>query len=345
MKRKGVGCVVGVVICLGWIFGAGETNAQENQKFQVGTIDFFGGQGMDTAALLAKLPVKVGQPLKEEEFEDLKAAVRAAVLAATGKPDTDLGVVCCDQPGKLQVYVGVQGSSYRAPKYAAAPEGEATLPEDGAGLYREYSGALEHAVQSGNAQEDDSKGYALMKDPAANAVELKMRAYALEHAAAIEEVLRGSKAAEQRQAAAMLLGYGERSETQVADLSKAANDADADVRNNAVRALEVLAVARPLSGLDVEPFVSMLYSGTWTDRNKVSILLYRVTENRDPMLLRKLRDEAMGPLLDGAQWQSPGHAFYFLVILGRIGGIDEARLEKLVNSGERSEIVAAAQKH
>ena len=109
--------------------------------------------------------------------------------------------------------------------------------------------------------------------------------------------------------------------------------------------LGVLAMEQPLVGLDVKPFVSMLYSGQWTDRNKASLLLRRLTERRDLALLRVLRDQTMEPLLDGAHWQSPGHAYFFLVILGRIGGIDEARLEKLIESGARGEIIAAAEKH
>lgn len=341
--RKVFGCFVGLALCMG-MFG-GVVHAQGNEAYQVGSIDFFGGQGMDTGALLQKLPVRIGQPVNVERVERLRSAVRAAVLGATGKADTDLGVVCCDQPGKLQLYVGLQGSSYRAPTYAAIPTGDAVLPDDGVALYRKDSDALEQAVESGHSQEDDSTGYALAKDPALHAIELTMRAYALKHTEAIEQVLRESRHAEQRQAAATLLGYCERSPEQVKDLVAAATDADGDVRNNAVRALDVLAVAQPLVGLDVQPFVAMLYSGQWTDRNKASLLLNRLTEPRDPALLRVLRDQAMGPLLDGAHWQSAGHAYAFLVILGRIGGIDEARLEKLIESGARDEIIAAAEKH
>lgn len=336
-----MGWVVGAMVVL----GGGVLQGQTGQVVQVGTIDFFGGQGMDTAALLAKLPLKVGQPIKEEQFEALKGSVRAAVLAATGKPDTDLAVVCCDQPGKLQVYVGVEGSSYRAPKYAAPPVGAAALPEDGVGLYRAASKANAAAVESGRGGEDDSNGYALTDDAAAKAIQLRMREYALHHGAGIEEVLRESKDAEQRQAAAALLGYAERSQEQVKALARAATDTDSEVRNNAVRALGVLAVAQPLVGLDVEPFVQMLYSGQWSDRNKASLLLRRITESRDPVVLAKLRDEAMGPLLDGAQWQSAGHAFFFLILLGRIGGLDEGRIQTLMEAGDRAAIVAAAQRH
>jgi len=205
--------------------------------------------------------------------------------------------------------------------------------------------ANEAAVENGHAQEDDSKGYALSSDAAMHAIELNMRLYAPKHAAEIEKVLRGSKDGEQRQAAATLLGYAERSQEQVKDLASAAGDVDADVRNNAVRALEVLAVARPLAGLDMKPFVAMLYSGSWTDRNKASFLLLRITQAPDPAVLKELRDQAMGPLLDGAAWQSKGHAAPFLMMLGRIGGLEDVKIQKLIDSGEREVILRAAQRH
>ena len=190
--RRLISVVAIVVVCAGMMFDD-VGHAQEAAAFQVGSIDFFGGQGMDTAALLAKLPVKIGQLLKEEQMEALQSAISATVQAATGKASTDVAVICCDEPGKLQLYVGLQGSSYRAPRYAAAPTGVAMVPDDGVGLYREYMDTFAHAVQSGTSQEDDSKGYALTKDSAAHAVELRMRAYGLKHAEAIERVLDGSK--------------------------------------------------------------------------------------------------------------------------------------------------------
>jgi hypothetical protein len=130
----------------------------------------------------------------------------------------------------------------------------------------------------------------------------------------------------------------------VKDLASAAADADSDVRNNAVRALEVLAVARPLAGLEVKPFVAMLYSGSWTDRNKASFLLLRITQARDPVLLKELREEAMGPLLDGAAWRSKGHAVPFLLMLGRMGGLEDVKIQKLIDAGQRDEIIAGAQR-
>ena len=329
---------------VGCFLACQSAQAQTHEEFRVGTIDFFGGQGMDTAGLLVKLPLHIGQKLEFDEADQTKQSVSAAVLAFTGKPSTDVNIVCCDQPGKLGIYIGLQGKSYRASEHTPAPAGEAKLPDDGVALYKRDMDANVSAVQRGNAGEDDSKGYALTRDPANQKIQSEMRDYALKHTADIERVLHASEDAEQRQAAAMLLGYSERSAEQLKALILAADDTDDEVRNNAIRALKVLAAAKPLVDLNPAPFVAMLYSGSWTDRNKSSLLLDRLTLARDPVLLEKLRQQAMGPLLDGAMWQSAGHAEPFLAILGRIGKIDDTRLQRLIESGAKAEIIAAAMK-
>jgi hypothetical protein len=343
--RRVLGCVAGVLCSLGLLFAGGPLRAQvADDVFQVGTIDFFGGQGMDTAALLPKLPVRVGQTVKVDQMEQLSNSIKAAVLASSGKPSTGIEIVCCDQPGRVGLYVGVEGNSYRPGKYALAPTQKTQLPDDGFALYTQDLDALAEADKRGNSREDDSMGYALALDPTARKIELQMREYALKYGVEIERVVRSSESAEQRQAAAMLLSYGQRSPEQISVLVQAANDADNEVRNNAVRALEVLDSAEPLVGIDPSPFVAMLYSGSWSDRNKASLWFDRTTVGRDPVLLLQLRG-AMAPLEDGARWQSLGHAMPFLDILGRMGGIDEVRLQKLIDSGARDEIIAAAQKH
>jgi hypothetical protein len=62
--------------------------------------------------------------------------------------------------------------------------------------------------------------------------------------------------------------------TQVKALAQAVADPDDEDRNNAVRALPVLSAARNTGPLliDPQPFITLLFSGKWTDRNKGSIL-------------------------------------------------------------------------
>jgi len=64
-----------------------------------------------------------------------------------------------------------------------------------------------------------------------------------------------------------MLGYGRQSRGQIDALVKANLDPDDAVRNNAVRALWVLAGAKPDLALNIplEPFIRLLRSGDWSD--------------------------------------------------------------------------------
>lgn len=336
--------VVAMVMLLPVIAGAKD----DPKSFRIGVIDFFGAQGTDTSAIRAKITIRSGQVIPMAEMEASLAMIRSEILASTGMKVTDIDVLCCDVPETWDLYVGLPGSSYKPATYANAPTGSAALPAEAMDLYKRDLDLMLESIQRGQSTEDDLKGYQLTKYPPAQKVQLAMRAYAVGNAAEIERVLRGSKDPEQRQASALLLGYCNRSEGQVAALTAATEDGDATVRNNALRSLEVMLAAGPINsfgakGFNAKPFVAMLFSGTWSDRNKVSLLLDRMTESRNPALLHQLND-ALGPLEDGARWHSPGHARPFLDILGRMGGIEETRLQQLEDAGAKNEIIAAATK-
>jgi hypothetical protein len=343
MKERGWGWGFVLVAALVGLLPVRAAGADDPKSFRIGVIDFYGAQGMDTAALRGKISVHGGQVIALDDMEKSLAAIKSEVLAATGMKVTDVEVLCCDVPETWDLYVGLPGSSYKPATYATTPVGEVKLPGEGLALYKQDLDLLMEAIGKGQATEDDSKGYQMTNYPPAQKVQLAMRVYALGHTEEIERVLRESKYAEQRQASAMLLGYSHRSEGQVAALEAATDDEDSEVRNNAVRALEVMLAAGAIPGMSAKPFVAMLYSGAWSDRNKASLLLDRMTMSRDRALLLQLRD-ALGPLEDGARWHSPGHARPFLDILGRIGGIDEKQLQALEDAGAKDEILAAARK-
>ena len=104
----------------------------------------------------------------------------------------------------------------------------------------------------------------------------------------------------------------------------------------------MLAGARPAAAqrIPLEPFLRLLRSGGWADHNKASLLLANLTRNREPRVLAALRAEALEPLLEMAKWRSPGHAFAALEILGRIAGIEEDALMKMLEDGEANAILA-----
>jgi hypothetical protein len=193
----------------------------------------------------------------------------------------------------------------------------------------------------GHATEDDSEGFTLTNDPKARRAELAIREYALRNEALILQVLTSCSDGRQRAIAAQMLGYGRQSDEQVDALVRASFDANDGVRNDAVRALEVLAGAKPslAKRIPAEAFIRLLRSGAWLDHNKASLLLVALTESRDPKVLSLLRIEALDPLVEMARWHYIGHAEAALSILGRIAGLDEDSLNKLIEAGQADTII------
>jgi hypothetical protein len=198
------------------------------------------------------------------------------------------------------------------------------------------------SIRTGGTEER-SMGYALSTYPPLRAKQLAMREYAVGHAPLIRRVLLDAADAEQRTVAAALLGYAKQNRQQITGLVRASRDPDDGVRNNAVRALVVLAESSAITASDIPatPFVSMLNSGTWTDRNKASYLLSNLTKQRDAKLFRLIRQQALDSLIEMARWRNPGHAETARFILGRIAGIPEDELKHLVAEHNVDVIIAA----
>jgi hypothetical protein len=92
-------------------------------------------------------------------------------------------------------------------------------------------------------------------------------------------------------------------------------------------------------GLYREPFIRLLRSGSWSDHNKASLVLVALTTSRDPQVLAQLRTEVLDSLLEMGRWRSIGHAEAALTILGRMAGIDEDTLNKLIDAGQTATIL------
>jgi hypothetical protein len=314
----------------------------ESETIQIGSIDYFGYAGIDLKQIEKRLPIKIGDRITHEVFERDRKFIPDLVKEITSKPATNLAAVCCDQNGNLMIYIGLSGTSSGPIVLNPSPQGKDRLGAAALELYGRYGEAQQGA---GVASEDDSQGYALSADPAARKIELAIREYAVSHADLIQRVLRNSSDVEQRRVSSCFLGYADRSANQIKNLTFATKDPDGLVRNNATRALWVLASAKNSVGIGVSPtpFIDLLFSSQWTDRNKSSLVLMQLTQQRDPELLRTLRERAIPPLIEGARWTNPGHSLPFLFILGRIEGISEDRLKKLAATGDKNGVIQAAE--
>jgi hypothetical protein len=257
-------------------------------------------------------------------------------------------LVCCEA-GRGIIYVGIEERGRTLTRFRAAPTGKVRLPADIVQSGQEFSDALTAALVRGDAAEDDSQGHALFHDPATRAVQERFPGYAARDLAVLRRVLRESADAEHRALAAQILGYAGDKQAVVGDLVYGMGDSSEDVRNNAMRALAVFAKLVPAPSRRVvripyDPFIGLLNSPVWTDRNKSSLALMALSERRDPELLAKLRRIAIPALVEMARWHSEGHAMPSLLILGRIGGQPDDATQAAWRRGDREVIISAALK-
>jgi hypothetical protein len=296
---------------------------------RIGDIEFFGYKGVDVESVRKALPVKPGDAFQP----GTDRVIRDAVKRVTGHDATDVANICCDKQGDTFIYIGLAGESSRTFALNPEPEEKIQVSQELAALSQQMDEATSAAVRSGNAGEDQpSPGYRLPKDPQARKATLAVRQYALQHEDELYRVLESSSDRKQRAIAADALGFANQSPRQIAALLHASRDADEDVRNNATRALLEMAQAGPSVATQIPPdtFIEMLWSGGWHDRNKASGLFWILTASRDPKLLYRLRAEAFDPLTEIARWDAD-HALVARMILGRIAGIPDLELFKLVN--------------
>jgi hypothetical protein len=304
----------------------------------IGEIEFFGYAGSDLQKIKAALPVQEQEDFSLEAFAQKAEFTKAAIKTVIGRAPTDVAPVCCDNAGNWIIYIGLSGSPAH---YNPPPKAATRLPGNALELYDRFMKALMEGLQKGDFAEDHSTGYALSRSPLLRAAQLEMRAYAVKHEAIVRAVLKTAADDQQRIAAAELLGYAPQSKAQIAALVSANQDGNGLVRNNAVRALMVLADSNPkLAGeIPSTGFVDLLLSGTWTDLNKAGNALLVLTRNRNARLLASLRRrEILDRLIEMARWR-PGHAEPARVLLGRLAGIDEPRLQELIKTGKTEAII------
>lgn len=334
-----------LIICLLFAPAIAQNQPIEGQSFVIGEISFFGYSGLPVDQIRSTLPIHEGDNLTIQNFQPTKDAVVQAVQRAIGRPATDVAVVCCNDDGKMMVFVGLPGRSSQRFQYNSTPRGPITLPQRMLDLYAQAMDLNIEAVQK-QLGEDRSKGYALSAYAPLREKQMSVREFAVRNEVLIRGVLRSSAKQDDRRAAAYALGYAQQSKAQVLALVRASRDSDDGVRNNAVRALGVLATSSETlaAWIPAGQIVAMLNSGIWMDRNKAGMLINILSASRDPRLLRDLRSQALPSLVEMARWKSRGHARDARMILGRIAGIEEAGLEKLATDNVEEIIRAVLKK-
>ncbi len=306
----------------------------------IGIIDYHGLRHVPLEQVQQALQIKVG-----DRLPDSPAKVQLRLEAIPGIEKATLNGVCCDS-GKSILYVGVEEKGSPSLHFRPAPKAKITLAPEIVEAGKALDAAVLEAVERGDAAEDDLSGNALSHNAAVRAIEERYVIFAARSLGELRNALHNSSNAEQRALAAEVLGYASDKRSVVPDLEYGMFDASTDVRNNAMRALALIAgFAQKHPQLRIHipatPFVSMLNSVVWTDRNKASWALLLLTNNRDPTLIADLRDRALLCLAEMARWQNPGHAQIAFAILGRVAGLSDKQIDESWQRDQRDMVIKA----
>ena len=317
------------------VLTAGSTH---DQLPEIGFIDFFGLGRIPEHQARRALRIREGDPVSVS-LEEAERRLEALPNVQQAR----LHFVCCEA-GKSILYVGVKERGAKTLRFRPAPHGTARLPASMIQAGEALDAAVMMAAKKGDVGEDDSQGHALFHNPEARALQEHYVRFAAQDLKLLRAVLRESSDARHRALAAEIIAYAANKRDVVPDLVYAVSDPDGDVRNNSIRALAIIAKFagntpdRRLK-IPVQPFIEMLNSIEWTDRNKSLAALLELTEKRDRALLERLRQRALPSLIEMVLWKSPGHAYPPFFILGRLGNLSEEEIRKAWSIGDRQFVI------
>lgn len=313
------------------------TTIAAQNTITISIIDFYGNRTISTELLDKTLMLSKGE-INTDTLSREKYEVR--LKAIPGVKQAHINLVCCDEKTKGWILFAGITESNDTIAYRREPKGKDSLPASILQLGLRFNDAMMQAIQNGNGLEESPDGYALMNDSASKAIQLQFIPVARDNYALLKKVLYNSSSSVHRGFAAQMMAYAADKKSVINDLMYTILDHNETVRNNATRALALIAEysnRHPDKGLKIPaaPFIKMLNSPVWTDRNKGLMLLRFLTDNRDVRLLQQLKTQALPSLIEMANWKSDGHAFTAYIITGRLAGMKDEEIFQAFSSEKK----------
>jgi hypothetical protein len=311
---------------------------------RVGLIEIYGAHKVSLKKIRTALGVSEGDAMPsrdnvEDRIDKIPGIVASRVEAA-----------CCEDR-KMILYVGVEEKDAPHFDFHPAPTGDVALAADLAAKYHEFLDEVGASMRAGKPDEDLTNGYSLMADPECRTLQQDFVPLVARDLVLVDRVLRESADPEQRAAAAYLLQYGPRSahssEIIVDALQYALRDQEDTVRENAMRALQAVAVGgklHPDQQVHIAPtwFVELLNSVVWSDRHNATLALVNLTDHGDPETLALIRERALASVVEMARWHDLRHALPAFILAGRLAGLDEKQVQAAWLNGGRETVLDEA---
>ncbi len=297
------------------------------QSTLVSSIDVFGNRKIPSDRILSSIHLKEGDSINPLSIK--ADSIISVIKTIPGIRDVTVSPVCCDVQNGYSIYIGIAERGTNILKYRVAPNQDLSLSDDIMQAYRNFNQQVKEAAMKGEASEEYFNGYSLLTYAPARKEQSNFILFAEQKFPTIEKVLKYSKYAEHRAAAAQVIAYSNDKKKVAKNLLYAINDPDENVRNNATRAISILAGYLSESPdtkvtIPATPFIDMVNSVSWTDRNKGAMALLELTRNKDKNILEQIRKHALPSVIEMARWKNRGHALFSLIILCRMAGEDES---------------------
>ncbi|HEX5654600.1 MAG TPA: hypothetical protein VFX58_16095 [Chitinophagaceae bacterium] len=308
----------------------------------IAVIDFYGMNKVTEKQIREQLGLREGDSVQYFSGDDPIKKIEAI----PGVWKAAIATVCCDdRTGQSIAYIGIAEKPQAAVRYHPAPTSPVILPVAITDAYNDFFARMVEGIQQGQSGEDRTQGHALAQYAPARAKQQQFVQMVKTHLPVLKKVLRSSVNAEQRSIAAYVLAYASDKNLVIPDLLYAVQDGHEHVRNNATRALALIAAyaahnpAKKLQKIPAAPFISLINSLTWTDRNKGAAVLLALTETRDKAILQKIKQTALTPIIDMAQWKSKGHAIMGYLLLGRLAGASDKKIYTSFDSESKNAVL------
>jgi hypothetical protein len=303
---------------------------------RIGDINFYGLRNLTAEQILAAARLAPGDTVPASRI-----ALEDRIIELPDVMDAHVQSVCCEGD-RTTLFIGIHERGEADVAFRAQPSGASSLPEDLMTRYRQYSGALLRAGINGKIN-----GKADAGDPAMGRDQEYFRTFAAAHMVKLRAELHSGEDAEQRAAAALVVGYSAGKRAAVDDLLFAVQDPDEGVRTNAIRGLATIAAfarQQPALGIRIPPseLVDLLNSVVLSDRMESTKALLVLTERQNAATLDQIRERALASLAEMARWQTSTYALPPFELLGRVAGLPDAKVKESWGKGDREPVIQQA---
>src|SRR5262245_38555202 len=100
----------------------------QDESLTIGAIEFYGHAGVNVDVIRAALPLREGDPFSRASKPKIVSQITQAIKQATGHEPSDIAPICCNDRGRLMIYIGLRGESVSETLYIPPPRGSARLP-------------------------------------------------------------------------------------------------------------------------------------------------------------------------------------------------------------------------